>query len=101
VLLLHSDEAGDLDEVAGHESISSQPWLCGCLYTDRHRVFQDASEDITYLFLLNNECKLFVSDDFLLSHNKLLINYPDVPFTYHGTCHCDRRRRLRIVDSVG
>ena len=101
VLLLHSDEAGDLDELTGPESISSQPWLCGCLYTDRYHVFQDTPEDITYLFLLNHECRLFVSDDFLAieewTANQFTI---DVPLTYHGACHCDRRCRLRIINFV-
>ncbi|EEA22246.1 mRNA cleavage and polyadenylation factor subunit [Talaromyces marneffei ATCC 18224] len=61
VLLLHSDESGDLDELTKPETVSSQPWLCGCLYTDRHNVFgQGNTTETTYMFLLNSECKLFM-----------------------------------------
>ncbi|EED16015.1 cleavage and polyadenylation specificity factor subunit A, putative [Talaromyces stipitatus ATCC 10500] len=60
VLLLHSDESGDLDELSKPETISSQSWLCGCLYTDKHNVFEDNATGNTYMFLLNQECKLFM-----------------------------------------
>jgi cleavage and polyadenylation specificity factor subunit 1 len=62
VLLLHSDESGDLDELSKPDTISSQSWLCGCLYTDKHSVFEEGNTtQTTYMFLLNQECKLFVS----------------------------------------
>ncbi|KAF3407384.1 hypothetical protein DPV78_000099 [Talaromyces pinophilus] len=61
VLLLHSDESGDLDELTKPETVSSQSWLCGCVYTDKHGVFEEGSTtETTYMFLLNRECKLFV-----------------------------------------
>lgn len=61
ILLLHSDESGDLDELSKTETVSSQSWLCGCLYTDKHNVFEGHGTVNTYMFLLNQECKLFVS----------------------------------------
>lgn len=64
VLLLHSDSSGELDELSKTEALLSQSWLCGCLYTDKLNVFKK-EEDLTehtYMFLLNQECKLFVSD---------------------------------------
>lgn len=62
VLLLHSDESGDLDELTKPEPVSSQSWLCGCLYTDKHNVFEEGNTmETTYMFLLNQECRLFVS----------------------------------------
>lgn len=63
ILLLHSDESGDLDELTKPETVSSQSWLCGCLYTDKHGVFEEGNTaETTYMFLLNQECKLFVSE---------------------------------------
>lgn len=62
VLLLQPDKSGDLDELTCPETVTSQSWLCGCLYTDKHKVFEESNdEDNTYMFLLNSECKLFVS----------------------------------------
>lgn len=94
VLLLHSEESGDLDEISVPETVSSLSWLCGCLYTDKHHFFhEDNPKDTTYMFLLNRECRLFVSHKppAINSFTQQIANlgHLDVPFTYYGTCVCD------------
>lgn len=64
VLLLQADESGDLDEVPVNDGISSKSWLSGCLYADNSGMFSPIETDSQgniHLFLLNDECKLFVS----------------------------------------
>ncbi|CRG92198.1 Protein cft1 [Talaromyces islandicus] len=81
LLLLQSDESGDLDLLSGNEALSSQTWVCGCLYTDINGVFagdgEKPTEKITYVFLLSAEGKLFV---FRLPDMKLVSAIEDVDF---------------------
>lgn len=61
LLLLQSDENGDLDEVSVNEDISSQSWLSSCLYADVTGIFSEVnSKSNVLLFMLNAEHKLFV-----------------------------------------
>lgn len=66
LLLLQSDDSGDLDLLGDNEALSSQTWVCGCLYTDKNGLFAGEAEKTTYVFLLSAEGKLFVSFHFLL-----------------------------------
>lgn len=61
LLLLQSDENGDLDEASVNEDISSQSWLSSCLYADVRGIFSESSsESNVLLFMLNAEYKLIV-----------------------------------------
>lgn len=64
LLLLQSDDSGDIDEVDLKEDITAQKWLSCCLYRDQARIFSPSgaiSEGDLCLFLLSSDSKLFVS----------------------------------------
>lgn len=91
LLLLQSDESGDLDLLNDNEALSSQTWVCGCLYTDKNGVFageKTTTEKTTYLFLLSAEGKLFVSCGFPLIHELSLTFDSGVPASRYETTFC-------------
>lgn len=70
LLLLQTDESGDLDEVSLPHELSTSMWRSGCLYHDKHQAFGASqaipdgpgpSKNNTLMFLLSLEYKLSVS----------------------------------------
>lgn len=72
LLILQTDESGDLDEVPIEGVAASTKWLSGCLYEDKNHIFfpnsskADEKIDNTLLFLLSFDHKLFVCISFVL-----------------------------------
>ncbi|KAH8701144.1 putative cleavage and polyadenylation specificity factor subunit A [Talaromyces proteolyticus] len=60
LLLLQPDESGDLEFLSGNETIASQTWLHGCLYTDKNGIFKGDSARNTYAVMLSAEYKLYM-----------------------------------------
>jgi len=60
LLLLQSDESGDLDLLSDSDVLSSRKWQCGCLYTDIAGVFSQIAGKMTFMFLLSAEGRVFV-----------------------------------------
>jgi cleavage and polyadenylation specificity factor subunit 1 len=81
VLILVSDESGEIEEFDRSEALLSTQWLSGCLYTDRNGVLVAPKEGIrnpqrpgVLMFLLTTEGCLQVSSHecFVGFHNHRL-----------------------------
>ncbi|EEP76631.1 conserved hypothetical protein [Uncinocarpus reesii 1704] len=66
LLLLQPDSSGDLDEVNIDGLLTSNKWLCGCLYFDKHHTFipnrgqENSSSENILLVLLRTDYTLFI-----------------------------------------
>lgn len=81
LLLLQTDENGDLDEISLPEEISSSKWQSACLYHDKYQVFSTFAatldgpvKDHVFMFLLSPESKLSVSRAILGTSLALTLN---------------------------
>lgn len=68
LLLLRADESGDLDELEMNEEIKSLKWISCSLYFDKTGIFSRTGkpskclqQNEIVLFLLSQDCRLFVS----------------------------------------
>lgn len=66
LLLLQTDESGDLDEVSLPEEIASMKWRSVCIYHDKHQIFsQSGASNGLILFAVNLDYQLSVGFFFL------------------------------------